>query len=460
MVPVRDWRVLLAAAAVCPLLIVGATPPAAGVAAPVTGPWFKGATTNAHLGINSLPGSRPAAAAAGDLLLAVVAANQANGEVITPPNGWRRECWQHHPISQNLVVALFSKIATSSDPPSWTWSFPSNSGATVAVTAYGGADPNVRLESCEGAYVSNTAAITAPATTTATANSKVLAAFAFRGAGTSTPPSGTTERFDVATASDAARSVSSSLVDQLRASVAPVPAASATASLTAASGVGLRFALPPAPGTTLFSDSFTQPNGPIATESLDTSPDWIATSGSLFAHEGRAWTGEPDWAGATNSAVFRVITRRPDFENARVSFTLWNWGLLPTKAVAWDGVHVFLRYQSPYALYYASINRRDNKVVIKKKVPGGPSNGGDYDPISPTVSYAVPYGQPQAFVVTIRDAEDGTVRITLSVGGRLLVEGVDDGSIAGPPYRGPGHTGIRGDNANFEFDDFSVVHLG
>ncbi|MBK9102893.1 MAG: hypothetical protein IPM90_15765 [Austwickia sp.] len=31
----------------------------------------------------------------------------------------------------------------------------------------------------------------------------------------------------------------------------------------------------------------------------------------------------------------------------------------PTPQVAWDGVHLFLRHQSEYSLYYASVARRD-----------------------------------------------------------------------------------------------------
>jgi hypothetical protein len=50
-----------------------------------------------------------------------------------------------------------------------------------------------------------------------------------------------------------------------------------------------------------------------------------------------------------------------------------------------------LRYQSETSLYYASINRRDGTSVIKKKVTGGPDNGGTYYDLTPYVAHAVPY---------------------------------------------------------------------
>src|SRR6266536_4582807 len=98
------------------------------------------------------------------------------------------------------------------------------------------------------------------------------------------------------------------------------------------------------------------------------SPTWEMTSGALFSRGGRGWTGVPDTCSSlnagstscTNSAVFRLNTKSYAFGNATVSFDLVNNSLVSTAAtpaVAWDGVHIFLRYQSQYSLYYASVNR-------------------------------------------------------------------------------------------------------
>ncbi len=199
------------------------------------------------------------------------------------------------------------------------------------------------------------------------------------------------------------------------------------------------------------------------------SPDWEMTSGSLFAREGAAWTGRPDnhgvdaaSANGTGSAVFRLTTVRDDFHDVAVELKLRNDGLgqtASTPAVAWDGIHVFLRYQNQRHLYYASINRRDDKVVIKKKIPGGPSNGGTYYSLTPESPYPVPYHEWQAVRATVRDNPDGSVAIALYADGRLLVSAVDDGSVGGPPIRHPGKVGLRGDNADFSFSGFTVTPL-
>lgn len=84
-------------------------------------------------------------------------------------------------------------------------------------------------------------------------------------------------------------------------------------------------------------------------------------------------------------------------------------------AVDWDGVHVFLRYQSQYRLDYASVNRRDGTAVTKKKRPGGPSNGGTYYTLGAEVAHAVPYGRRQDVCATVENEEDSAVSITASV---------------------------------------------
>jgi hypothetical protein len=228
----------------------------------------------------------------------------------------------------------------------------------------------------------------------------------------------------------------------------------------------------------LFQDSFDYPDGLITNEftyrnpndvGVRSSPLWELTSGSLFAHHHVGWTGIPDGGDTeklsekfTNSAVFRLTTKQQNFGDVIVDFGLLNKGLTSTNKtpeVAWDGVHVFLRYQSQYNLYYASVNRRDNTVVIKKKIPGGPSNDGTYYDLSRYNLNSVPYNLWQKVSALIRNESDGSVTIELSVDGRLVVAANDNGSVGGPPIRLPGKVGIRGDNAELEFKDFKVISI-
>ena len=197
-------------------------------------------------------------------------------------------------------------------------------------------------------------------------------------------------------------------------------------------------------GELLLSEEFNRPNGLITNEYAYWNPDepdavtslfWELDSGSFFA-EGRAgWTGVPDdvtpnatSTNGTNSAVFRLSTKRADFTNVTVSFSLLNQGLSSspsTPPVDWDGLHIWLRYQNEYNLYYASINRRDNTVVVKKKVPGGSSNGGTYYQLSSSVRYVVPYNMWQEVTATVNDNKDGSVTIRLYSGKNMLVEATD-----------------------------------
>jgi hypothetical protein len=230
-----------------------------------------------------------------------------------------------------------------------------------------------------------------------------------------------------------------------------------------------------ATGNVLFQQKFERSDGLITNEYAywnpdDTtamrSPDWEMTSGSLFASGGAAYSGPPDRIGpdatsakATDSAVFRLNTSRYDFGNTSVTLALRVRRLSSTSAtpaVDWDGVHIFLRYQSQYHLYYASVNRRDGRVVIKKKCPGGPSNGGTYYVIGQEIaSQPIPFGVWQRVGASVINLSDGSVLIALSRDGKTLTTARDTG-VGCAPITTSGAVGLRGDNAELDFDDFTV----
>jgi hypothetical protein len=232
-----------------------------------------------------------------------------------------------------------------------------------------------------------------------------------------------------------------------------------------------------AAGPILFLDSFGVADGLITNEFAHWNPghgkasaNWDMTSGSLYAKGGTAWSGSPDnldpdatSSNGNNSAVFRLNTKRFDFGDVQVSFRLLMNSLSTTSttpAVDWDGIHIFLRYQSEYNLYYASVNRRDGHVVIKKKCSGGSTNGGTYYELAPgeVTGHPLPFGTWQNVAASVQNNSDGTVTIKLYREGALLATATDNG-VGCVPIRAAGATGIRGDNANFQFDDFTVESL-
>lgn len=204
-------------------------------------------------------------------------------------------------------------------------------------------------------------------------------------------------------------------------------------------------------------------------EARVTSRDWHVTSGSLFSRDGSGYTGRLDSRStdarslrATNSAEFRMTTANRSFRNVAVQMNLKVAGQTSTSGsrTIWDGVHLWLRHQSQYHLYYASVARRDGQVVIKKKCPGGSSNGGRYYTISREVpGKPIPYGQWLRVGASVRNTGGGSVTIVLYRGGRAVVSAVDRGVGCAPITR-PGATGIRADNTAFYFNDFTVTALG
>lgn len=250
--------------------------------------------------------------------------------------------------------------------------------------------------------------------------------------------------------------------------------------LVAGCGMGSSPAPKPTPGpgsgTVLLSEPFDRTDrlvtneyafwNPAAADAVF-SPTWEMTSGSLFVRSGSGWTGVPDDRGpdatssaATDSAVFRLTTRRSDLADVAVDFDLRLNGLTQTTttpSVAWDGVHVFLRYQDEESLYYASVDRRDGTTTIKKKVRGGPSNGGTYFDLA-TGHHPVSWNTWEHVRATVGNTSDGGVAIQLFVGGVLVANAVDRG-VGGPPITHAGKVGIRGDNAEFDVDEFLVTVL-
>jgi hypothetical protein len=237
------------------------------------------------------------------------------------------------------------------------------------------------------------------------------------------------------------------------------------------------WSLPAAGASPLFVDNFSYPDGLITNEYAYWNPGsarsrishtWELTSGSLFARGATGWTGVPDdiepnaaSSKGTDSAIFRMNTKRADFGDVTVSMRLLVNRLTSTRStprVAWDGVHIFLRYQSQYNLYYASVARRDGTVVIKKKCVGGPDNGGTYYELTRYVpGHAIPLGSWHPVAASVHNDTGGSVTVKLYRDGTLLAAGVDRG-VGCAPIRSAGAVGIRGDNADIQFDAFTVTN--
>jgi hypothetical protein len=218
-----------------------------------------------------------------------------------------------------------------------------------------------------------------------------------------------------------------------------------------------------AAGPAHIAEAFGGPDGLIAAEGLPGSDDtnWEVTSGTLFRAGGTGWTGHPDAGdapGSTGSAVFRMVSVDRGFANVDMSVTLSVDALVDTTrtpAQDFDGAHIWMRYRSDRELYAVSVDRRDGTMLIKKKCPGGDSNGGTYYDLGPSLpDVPIPLGQWQHVAVSVRDLPDGTVHITAARDG-VTMEAIDSG-VGCPALRGGGGVGIRGDNAELRFAGITV----
>ncbi|MFF5024695.1 hypothetical protein ACFY2J_10695 [Streptomyces collinus] len=215
----------------------------------------------------------------------------------------------------------------------------------------------------------------------------------------------------------------------------------------------------PARGLVTNEFAYWHPDAPRARHS----PDWTMTSGSLFGLDGAGWTGHPDGerpdaasARATDSAVFRLASRRRDFADTRLSLRLRLTDLVTTPrtpAQSYDGVHLWLRFHSEQECYAVSVTRRDGLVAVKRKTPGGPSNGGTYVTLATAPAGLSPDVWTEV-TATASDLPGHRVRITLELAGRRVLDVTD--TAPGDLSR-PGGVGIRGDNTEFTFRDL-VAH--
>ncbi len=209
-------------------------------------------------------------------------------------------------------------------------------------------------------------------------------------------------------------------------------------------------------GPQLASMQFAGPDRVLADErGLPRDKTWDVTSGSLLVHKDLGWSGAPDagpasgrYRGLTGSAVFRAVVHRPLFGDVEIRFRVRPVRLSHTARTPdrpWDGVTIFARYRSQYAVYALNIARRDGMVDIKRKLPEGPSNGGSYTTLAQRHLPFV-WGRWTTASVVVHNVDAHTVQIALALDGTWVLSVVDH--HAGALVK-PGHIGLRVDNSEF-----------
>ncbi len=154
--------------------------------------WAK-TTANNGAGGTGLTIPKPSGTAAGDILVAQIVVNSGS-TTITAPSGW--QLIRSTASSVAMVMASYYKVATSSEPSSYHWTFSASQPATGGISDYIGVSTTTPIDGSSGKVNGNTATASFTQITTTVADDMVLALVGVSGNTTITPPSGYVEDYD------------------------------------------------------------------------------------------------------------------------------------------------------------------------------------------------------------------------------------------------------------------------
>jgi hypothetical protein len=161
-------------------------------------PSLRGTAGNGVTNSSTLTLPKPTAVAAGDVLLAVVDVRLSGAQSVTGPTGWtliRRDA--NASSGASLSQAVYYRVATSTEPDSYTWSFsPKSSSAVGGIFAYSGVDNTSPVISHSGRTSTKSTRITAPSVALPGGGVAIIAFFGDNGLNDTSAPTGMTERWD------------------------------------------------------------------------------------------------------------------------------------------------------------------------------------------------------------------------------------------------------------------------
>jgi PKD repeat protein len=156
-------------------------------------PTFRSASSAANPTAPTLPIPAPSGVVSGDVLIASV--DVRGNPTITAPSGWN--LIRLDLIQNSFRKATYYRVATASEPTSYTWAFSSSLAASGGILAFSGVSTSNPIDAHSGLASTGTNLITAPSVVTSVPNTMLVGLFAATGNLTITPPSGMTERFDI-----------------------------------------------------------------------------------------------------------------------------------------------------------------------------------------------------------------------------------------------------------------------
>lgn len=222
---------------------ISATDPLTGIAATTTltveDITFRGAASaGAASGVLGLTIWTPAGVSTGDVLVAAIAVRPRTATLTPPGAGWtlvRR--MDNTAGSSTNSLAVYTRVATASEPASHTWTLSTSSGSAGGIAAFRTVSTSSPVHVESGLTTASSLTHTAPSVTTTLPTTMHITSHAFASAATWTPPAAMTEAFDVASqAVGSTNGVSVCLTFAFRAAVGATGARSAVASNNADRG--------------------------------------------------------------------------------------------------------------------------------------------------------------------------------------------------------------------------------
>ena len=138
--------------------------------------------------------ARPGSVAPNDLMLTAVG-RWGTGSV-TPPSGWTLV---RRTENSGGALEVFFKVATASEPASYTFTAEAKGGTALGMQVFSGVDAANPIDVENGAVTASGLSHAAPSLTTTLANTMLVSSHTFMASDSWTPPTGMTETVDVST---------------------------------------------------------------------------------------------------------------------------------------------------------------------------------------------------------------------------------------------------------------------
>lgn len=171
----------------------------------------------------------PAGTLAGDVMLAALTTSPETVP-LTAPAGWTLIQEVVQTAGTGSRVATYYRVATASEPASYTWTLSGgHNGAAGGIVSYSGVDPVSPIDVSAGTPTASSRFHTAPSLTTTVGGSMLVTVHAYASASTWTPPTGMSERVDIASGAANAAGVTLEMNDLLLAAAGATGARTAQA---------------------------------------------------------------------------------------------------------------------------------------------------------------------------------------------------------------------------------------